>query len=144
MSYTPTWRPSRRRWTRCSAAPAACAEERHEEDTLDCFDTHPYSPVRVRALLAFSRSRDFKQAIGSAEDGIEAAELENLVEADLAVMEPSYLEDPSEISALMRGVLYCAGVCVASANGHISDAESRALRALLGARRAPCLTTSTA
>jgi tellurite resistance protein len=119
------------------AAPAACAEERHEEDTLDCFDTHPYSPVRVRALLAFSRSRPFHAARGEAASGIDAAELEALVERELAVMEPSYLEDPSELSESMRRLLYCAGICVASANGVISAAETKALRALLGAKRAP-------
>jgi tellurite resistance protein len=108
------------------AAPAACADERDEEGVLDCFDTHPYSPLRVRALLAFGR----KQA-----GEIDADELERIVEGDLAVMEPTYLEDKTEeTSALMRRVLFCAGVCVAAANGEIDPTELRALRALLGAK----------
>ena len=50
-------------------------------------------------------------------------------------MEPSYLEDKTEeTSALMRRVLFCAGVCVAAANGDIAPTELRALRALLGAK----------
>ena len=108
------------------AAPAACADERDEEGVLDCFDTHPYSPLRVRALLAFGR----KQA-----GEIDSDELERIVEGDLAVMEPTYLEDKTEeTSALMRRVLFCAGVCVAAANGEIDATELRALRALLGAK----------
>ncbi len=117
------------------AAPAACADERDEEDLLDCFDTHPYSPLRVRALLAFVRSQAFQRASGKPTDGIDADELERLVEHDLGVMEPSYLEDRSEISVLMQRVLYCAGVCVAAANGEIAPSELRALRALLGAKK---------
>ena len=117
------------------AAPAACADERNEEGLLDCFDTHPYSPLRVRALLAFGRSQSFQRATGKPADGIDADELERLVEHDLSVMEPSYLEDKTEeTSALMRRVLFCAGVCVAAANGDIAPTELRALRALLGAK----------
>ena len=116
------------------AAPAACADERDEEAMLDCFDTHPYSPLRVRGLLAFGRSQAFQRATGKPVDGIDSDELEQIVERDLAVMEPSYLEDRSETSELMRRVLFCAGVCVAAANGEIAATELRALRALLGAK----------
>jgi len=117
------------------AAPAACADERDEEHTLDCFDTHPYSPLRVRALLAFGSSQAFQRALGRPADGIDNDELERVVETDLRVMEPTYLEDKTdEQSLLMRRVLYCAGVCVAAANGEIAPSELRALRALLGAR----------
>lgn len=116
--------------------PAACAEERFEEHVLDCFDTHPYSPIRVRALLAFARSQTYRRAVGRGEDGITAEELEQLVEQDLAIMEPTYLEDRSELSELMRKVLYGAGVAVAAANGEIAESEMKALRALLGAKHA--------
>jgi len=117
------------------AAPAACADERDEEGLLDCFDTHPYSPLRVRALLAFGKSQAFQRATGATTDGIDNDELERLVEHDLSVMEPTYLEDKTEeTSALMRRVLFCAGVVVAAANGDIAPTELRALRALLGAK----------
>ena len=116
------------------AAPAACADERDEEHLLDCFDTHPYSPLRVRALLAFARSQAFQRATGKAGEGIDADELERIVEHDLSVMEPTYLEDKGEHAELMRRVLFCAGVCVAAANGEIAPTELRALRALLGAK----------
>jgi tellurite resistance protein len=116
------------------ATPAACADERNEEGVLDCFDTHPYSPLRVRALLAFARSQAFQRATGKPVDGIDNDELERLVEHDLALMEPSYLEDRSDTAGLMRRVLYCAGLCVAAANGAIEPTEVRALRALLGAK----------
>jgi Zn-dependent protease with chaperone function/tellurite resistance protein len=116
--------------------PAACADERFEESMLDCFDTHPYSPIRVRALLAFGRSQVYRRAAGRGDDGITAEELERLVEQDLSLMEPSYLEDRSETSELMRKVLYGAGVAVAAANGEITESEMKALRTLLGAKHA--------
>lgn len=111
------------------ATPGACHKERFEEDVLDCFDTHPYGPLRVRALLAFSRSSLFKP-----ENTMSAEDVERLAEADLALMEPSYLEDTSDESKLLRRTLYCVGMCVAAASGDISDEEMQALRALLGAK----------
>ena len=109
------------------AAPAACTKERYETDVLDCFDTHPYSPLRVRALLAYSRATAGSPTLSN-------EELEQLVEADLAVMEPSYLEDTSGESKQLRRALYCAGMCVAAATGDVSETEFNALRSLLGAK----------
>ena len=116
------------------ASPAACADARDEEDVLDCFDTHPYSPLRVRALAAYAKSAAFHRAIGLPATGASNEELERVVERDLSIMEPNYLEDSTEESIEMRKLLYCAGVCVAAANGEIHPNESRALRALLGKR----------
>ncbi len=112
------------------ATPAACHKERYEEDVLDCFETHPYSPLRVRALLAFSKSSVFSSQNG----GLSTDDLEALVENDLSLMEPSYLEDASDESKHLRRTLYCAGMCVAAASGDVSDQEMQALRALLGAK----------
>ncbi len=118
------------------ATPAACALERHAEQVLDCFDTHPYNPIRVRALLTYARSKAYLGAVGSNATGLEDEELERVVNRDLSIMEPSYLEDSSSDSEAMRRLLYCAGVSVARADGEVSAAEVRALRALLGSKKA--------
>jgi uncharacterized tellurite resistance protein B-like protein len=116
-----------------ASAPDARAELRDEDDTLDCFSTHPYSGARVRALVAFSRSQAYAKLIGESGGGIGDDELEAIVERDLALMEPSYLEDKTRQSELMRKLLYVAGVSVAAANGEVAQVELDALRALLGA-----------
>ncbi len=124
-----------------ASTPSATIEAPGDDDTLDCFSTHPYTPVRVRALLAFGRSREFHAAIGRS-DGAAGAhdlgldEVEAIVERDLALMEPSYLEEPGADAEKMRRGLYCAGVAVAASHGGVSDLEMSALRALLGAKQA--------
>ncbi len=121
-----------------ASTPSATIEAPGDDDTLDCFSTHPYTPVRVRALLAFGRSREFRAAIGLPEgDGaLGLDEVEAVVERDLALMEPSYLEEPGADAERMRRGLYCAGVAVAAAHAGIADVELSALRALLGAKQA--------
>ena len=117
-----------------ASTPEARSAPRDDDDTLDCFSTHPYSPVRVRAVLAFARSRTYHDAIGMSDGGggLADADVEAMVERDLELMEPSYLEEKSARSELMRKVLYGAGVSVAAANGEITQSERRALQVLLG------------
>ncbi|MBC8071431.1 MAG: M48 family metalloprotease [Deltaproteobacteria bacterium] len=116
-----------------ASAPEARSKPRNDDDTLDCFCTHPYSPLRVRAVVAFSKSRTYRSLTGQGEDGLTDDEVEAIIERDLAVMDPNYLEQKTDESSLMRRMLYCGGVSVAAANGTIEDSELKALRALLGA-----------
>lgn len=113
--------------------PAAREKPRDDDDTLDCFSTHPYSPLRVRAVVAFSRSAAYRAALGQARQGFEDDELEALVERDLDLMSPGYLEEKGETQAALRRLLYCAGLSVAASNGVVEDKELAALKALLGA-----------
>jgi len=117
-----------------ASTPAARLKPREDDDTLDCFSTHPYSPLRVRAVVAFSRSRAYAEAVGLPTAGtLSDDELESVVSADFGLMEPSYLEEKTAQSELMRRGLYCAGLCVAAANGVVAPSEVEALAALLGA-----------
>ena len=118
-----------------ASAPSAAVDVRDDDDTLDCFSTHPYTPVRVRALLAFGKSSAFRTLAGSGSDGINLEDVEQIVERDLSLMEPSYLEERGDEAERMRRGLYCAGVSVAAAHAGISEQELSALRALLGAKQ---------
>lgn len=117
-----------------ASVPEARKQVRDDDDTLDCFSTHPYSPLRVRAVVAFGKSKAYADAIGRAADGggLPLEDVEAIVERDLEMMEPSYLEEKSAKSELMRKVLFNAGVLVAAANGHVDESEIKALSALLG------------
>ncbi len=119
-----------------ASAPSATNDARDDDDTLDCFSTHPYTPVRVRALIAFGRSAAYRSRTGRGEDGISLDDVEQIVERDLALMEPTYLEEKSTAAEKLRRGLYLAGVSVAAAHGGIQPEEMSALRALLGAKQA--------
>jgi uncharacterized tellurite resistance protein B-like protein len=118
-----------------ASAPSAVVEVRDDDDTLDCFSTHPYTPVRVRALLAFGKSSAFAELAKKPTGGLTLDEVEAVVDRDLALMEPSYLEDRGEHADKMRRGLYCAGVSVAESHGGIAAEELAALRSLLGAKQ---------
>jgi len=115
-----------------ASAPQARSEPHEDDDTLDCFSTHPYSPVRVRAILAFAHSDRFRQLTGGGPGGIGDAEVDAIIERDLELMEPSYLEEKTKAADIMKRLLYSAGLSVAAAHGGVDEREAHALAALLG------------
>jgi tellurite resistance protein len=117
-----------------ASSPVARQKPRDDDDTLECFSTHPYAPLRMRALVAYARSDAYDRALGHAGLGtmMKIEDAEAIVERDLELMEPSYLEEKTPAAELMRRLLFLSGMVVADANGHIDERETKALTALLG------------
>lgn len=82
----------------------------------DWFSTHPFSPLRVKALKLFEQSTLYGGA-GSTDD------LEMGVQAVLSLMEPSYLEAKTDTAEAMRRLLFAGLIAVADAKNGISDIE---------------------
>ena len=95
------------------------AEERNQQDW---FMTHPFSPLRVKALQLFQKHRN-----DTTPDQLEAE-----VSDVLGVMAPSYLEKTDQTSLKLRQLLFAAGIATMCATGYISDAEIAAFERLLG------------
>ncbi len=118
-----------------AAAPAARQKPDDHDDSLDCFSTHPYSPLRVRAVLAFSKSAHYRSLTNQGSDGLSEAEVAAIIERDFREMEPSYLEEKGDLPALMRKALGLGGLLVAGAHQGVSEIEKKALMSLLGAEQ---------
>lgn len=115
-----------------ASAPEARQKPRDDDDTLDCFSTHPYSPLRVRAVVAYARSDQYKALTGFGQGDLALADVEEVVERDLALMEPGYLEEKSDEAKSLKRLLYCAAVSVAAADGIVHESEIKAVRRLVG------------
>lgn len=116
-----------------AAAPAARQKPDEYDDSLDCFSTHPYSPLRVRAVLAFARSATFARLIGRGTGQLSDEAVDAVIERDFREMEPSYLEEKGEHGEVMRQALGLGALVVANAHGGLSEVEKKAIMALLGA-----------
>jgi uncharacterized tellurite resistance protein B-like protein len=117
-----------------ASTPVARQKPRSDDDTLECFNTHPYAPLRMRALVAYARSDAYARALGRSGLGeaLKIEDAEAIVERDLELMEPSYLEEKTAEAELMRRLLFLGGMAVAHADGQVHEKETRALTALLG------------
>ena len=92
----------------------------------DWFSTHPFSPLRVKALQLLSESELV------APGGKQVAELDNALQTLMALMEPSYLEERSDEAEAMRRVLFAGAIAVADASDGISEAEIEAFEQFFG------------
>jgi uncharacterized tellurite resistance protein B-like protein len=85
----------------------------------DWFSTHPFSPLRVKALKLFERSELYEQ--GAAKTS--KIDLEVGVQSILSLMEPSYLEAKTDTAEAMRRLLFAGLIAVADATNGITEKE---------------------
>lgn len=82
----------------------------------DWFSTHPFSPLRVKALKLFEQS----ELYGGLDSKVN---LELGVQSILSLMEPSYLEAKTDTAEAMRRLLFAGLIAVADAEEGISAEE---------------------
>lgn len=82
----------------------------------DWFSTHPFSPLRVKALKLFESSELYG---GNGSKG----DLEVGVQSVLSMMEPSYLESKTDTAEAMRRLLFAGLIAVADAADGVSPEE---------------------
>ncbi|MCU0657806.1 MAG: M48 family metallopeptidase [Polyangiaceae bacterium] len=99
----------------------------------DWFSTHPYSPLRVKALELFSRSKTYHRLVGSNGGSLTEAQLEQQVAGIVELMNPSILSEKLSCKEELKEFLAIGGYFVARADGRIRRNELRSLSALLGA-----------
>ena len=103
-----------------------------EVEPEDWYSTHPFSPLRLKALEIFKRSETYLGVVGdSAQAELSEEQLEFEIKTLLAVMEPSYLQDNSPSARSMTDFLFFCGYLVSSANGVVEQTEIAALSSLL-------------
>lgn len=93
----------------------------------DWFSTHPFSPLRVKALELFHRSEL------AVPDGVSIDDLEVSVQELMNLMEPAYLQGRTDDAETMRRLLFAGAIAVSGADGEISQAEVDAFEEFFGA-----------
>ena len=94
----------------------------------DWFMTHPFSPLRVRALKLFDNS------VLAVKGGKSVDELEAGVQVLMTMMEPSYLEGRTDTAENMRRLLFAGAIAVANANDTITELEIAVFEKFFGPR----------
>ena len=105
---------------------AVNAEPGQGAPVQDWFATHPFSPLRVKALQLFHQS-DLMQP-----GGVTKAELEVSVQGMMGLMEPDYLEGRTDVAKTMRALFIAGAIAVANARDGISDEERAVLKKFMG------------
>jgi Zn-dependent protease with chaperone function len=124
-----------------ASAPVARLKPRDDDDSIEAFSTHPYPPLRLKAMLLYAKSDAWFAIRGLPvpDNALKIDDVEDISERDLELMEASYLEEKGELPDLLRRVLFCAGFVTATLHqpGAVGEAalpekKRKALVALLG------------
>ncbi len=99
---------------------------KRDSNERDWFMTHPFSPLRVKALKQFFESEVMTKG------GTSITKLESQTHSLMEIMSPTYLKEKSEAAEAMRRVLFAAGCGVMAASGGISEKEITAFDNLFG------------
>lgn len=118
-----------------------------ESDASDWLSTHPYGPLRVKALDLFARSETYHELLGRSGSSagfhrllgrsgsvLSEKELEREVGAIVKLMDPTFLHDESDSAPVVKEFLALAGMKVALADGTVQRGEREALGKLVGKR----------
>ncbi len=105
---------------------AVPADPARRAPIADWFSTHPFSPLRLKAVRLYFESELAKAG------GFPVATLEARVQELMAVMEPSYLEEKSETAELARRLLFSGMIVIAAATDGISDEERQVFERFFG------------
>jgi Zn-dependent protease with chaperone function len=92
----------------------------------DWFATHPFSPLRLAAAEMFAGSELMVKG------GASRTALEAKVQELMKLMEPSYLQEKSDVAEAMRRLLFAGGVAIASVSGTVKEEAIEELGRLLG------------
>ncbi|MFK7891256.1 MAG: M48 family metallopeptidase [Granulosicoccus sp.] len=96
---------------------AVNAEPGQGAPEADWFSTHPFSPLRVRALQLFHDSELMK------ESGTSIDEMDIGVHQVMSLMEPNYLDARTDAATAMRHLLFSGAIAVAAASDGVSERE---------------------
>ena len=99
---------------------------KQKEASSDWFMTHPFTPLRVKALQSFFESDLCKTG------GISREILEGKCHDLMGMMSPNYLDEKSDVAETMRRVLFAAGLGLIRCSGGVKEEEIAAFDALFG------------
>lgn len=99
---------------------------KQKEASADWFMTHPFTPLRVKALQSFFASDLVVHG------GISREKLEAACHDLMGLMSPSYLDEKTEMAETMRRVLFSAGLGLIRCSGGVKEEEIEAFDSLFG------------
>ena len=111
--------------------------EQEDSDPQDWFSTHPFNPLRMKALDIFFKGKPYHQLTGQQGGQLTADQVAEQVGELMTIMEPTYLQDTSDVGKKAQRYVLTAGFLVAAANGVVEQSEVNALATILGPQCSP-------
>jgi Zn-dependent protease with chaperone function/uncharacterized tellurite resistance protein B-like protein len=116
-------------------APMAQVDSVDKNKHSECFQTHPFNPLRIRALSLTARSGLIEVNHPITPLNGDRVSLDECLDEDLKIMEPDYLQKTDNASQDLKDLLLYAGLLLAHVDGQVSESEIKAIKSLVGASK---------
>jgi len=111
-------------------------------DPSDWYSSHPFSPLRIKALELFNKSETYGLFNSSIKGEITEEAMELEIKRILSLMEPDDLDNETEHSDKIQRFMFLGGYMISKADGTIDDSEIQALSSVVSpAIFAECMLT---
>ncbi|THB67149.1 MAG: peptidase M48 [Gammaproteobacteria bacterium] len=100
-------------------------------DPSDWYSTHPFSPLRIKALELFSRSDTYRDLGGDSDSSMTEEEMEQEIARFMSLMDPAYLSKDDEVGGYIQRFMFMAGYLIAMADESVDEVEINVLGSLV-------------
>lgn len=100
-------------------------------DPSDWYSSHPFSPLRIKALELFNKSETYAAFNKTITGEITEEAMEIEIKRIMSLMEPENLDDESEHSEKIQRLMFLGGYLISNADGVVDDSEIQALSSIV-------------
>ncbi|ADV50489.1 M48 family metalloprotease [Cellulophaga sp. E16_2] len=102
-----------------------------DHDPSDWYSSHPFSPLRIKALELFNKSETYAKFNETITGEITEEAMEVEIKRIMSLMEPENLESNSEHSEKLQRLMFLGGYLISNADGIVDDSEIQALSSIV-------------
>lgn len=100
-------------------------------DLEDMYSSHPFNPIRIKALELFHKSDLFQKLTNTGVGELRMAQVEKDISGITRLMEPTYLREQSDVAKTIREFIFYCGYVIARSDGSIQESELAQLGSFL-------------
>lgn len=105
--------------------------QKEDMNPNDWYSTHPFSPLRIKALELFKESVPYWVLQGMQGGNISKPKMEQEIKDFMSLMEPNYQDDKTKSGQLKQQFVFIGGFAIAAANGIVEESEVMALATIV-------------
>ncbi|WP_438710391.1 M48 family metallopeptidase [Aquimarina muelleri] len=102
-----------------------------DHDPSDWYSSHPFSPLRIKALELFNKSKTYQKFNPEIFGEITEQDMEDQIKRIMSLMEPEDLNSESEQAPKIQRFMFLGGYMISNADGTIEDSEIQALSSIV-------------
>lgn len=118
--------------TRAAAQLSSLSADQIDSSEEDWFSTHPYGPLRIKAIDLFASSARYHSLVGRVGGSLDDVEVDRQIATIMRLMDPTFLWRDADYAHEVQLFVALGGAMVALADGTVDESEVEVLARIAG------------